>query len=146
MRFTLFLLTLHYFRAMSALQQQKAVWGLDTLPNSLNALTTTSNKTQERLRMEAAERNRQSRLRAIQEANARAAAGFAKRSEDMSKKHKLARGELVDGVKRRKKANAAATKIQGAWKAFLARRAFRKWVLKSREIVARQAIVQVRVL
>lgn len=142
LRFYLFMLTLYYFRAMSTLQRLKATYGKSDIRNSLEALHGGPPKTKERLRMEAAERNRQARLRAIMDANARAAAGYAKRAEDHGKRTRLTKNEAQENVRRRKKTHAAATKIQTAWRAFVAKRAFRKWVLKSREIVAKQAIVQ----
>ena len=78
LRFAVFLLTLHYFRVMNSLQQQKAVWsGTNHVSNSLAVLGGNKvQKTAERLRMEAAERNRQARLRAIMEATAKANAGM----------------------------------------------------------------------
>jgi hypothetical protein len=142
LRFYLFMLTLYYFRAMSTLQRLKATYGKSDIRNSLEALTGGPPKTKERLRMEAAERNRQARLKAIMEANGKATAGYAKRSEDHSKRTRLTKSEAQEHVRRKKKSHSAATKIQTAWRAFVARRAFRKWVLKSREIVAKQAIVQ----
>ena len=78
LRFAVFLLTLHYFRVMNSLQQQKAVWsGTNHVSNSMAVLGSNKvQKTAERLRMEAAERNRQARLRAIMEATAKANAGM----------------------------------------------------------------------
>lgn len=46
LRFTIFLLTLHYFRAMTSLRRQKSVWGGNTGPVSMSALGTHVPKTQ----------------------------------------------------------------------------------------------------
>jgi hypothetical protein len=148
LRFAIFLLTLHYFRAMSAVHQQKLLWGGATPSTHLAGPEEASLalRTDERAKMDTAAALRRSRLKAIQDANARAAAGFAERAKARARQLHMSRAALAGVVKKRRAEEAAVRKIQAFWRGMIARRACRKWILLKREISAKQAIVQVCIL
>jgi hypothetical protein len=147
LRFAIMLLTLHYFRAMSSLQMQKSIWGTSALAGrgaGPIAGVSLSGRTKQRAVLDEAAALRAARLNAIAQAEAKASAGFVKRMHASKTLTQSARLQLARSVKKRKRQEEAARRLQSFWRGYLDRRLTVKWMLLRREVAARQAIVQVR--
>jgi hypothetical protein len=144
LRFAIMLLTLHYFRSMSSLQQQKTMWGGDGSRSLVPSAVAQSRRTKQRTVMDEAAAARAARLKAIAQAEAKATVGFEKRLRTNKTLTQTSRFELARTVKKRKRQEEAARQLQAFWRGYLARRVALKWMLLRREVAARQAIVQVR--
>ena len=138
LKFGLFMMSLMYFRSMNQLRVQRDMWGGEK--HDAMAGRGGQNATKERRKMEEAKRNRDKRQRAIKRAYSKADAALSRREKLAQEEHQAARRKLFQKVRRRKLEEAAASKVQSAYRGHLARIAVKKWSLKRRELDAIRAL------
>jgi len=137
LKFGLFCMTLMYFRGLSLLKQQKAVWSMSA---SKRRAAAEPPKAAERLRMDKEKRNVELRARKAALYDEKARIGQARKQKFHEQKLAAYRKRLVDENRKAKRERTAAINIQRVYRGHLGNIAGKKWMLRRREIDAQRAL------
>ncbi|KAG6610890.1 IQ motif, EF-hand binding site [Phytophthora cinnamomi] len=137
LKFGLFCMTLMYFRGLSLLKKQKAVWSVSAAKRRAAAEPP---KSTERLRMDKEKRNVELRARKAAFYDEKARIGQARKQKYHEQKLVAYRKRLVDENRKAKREKNAAINIQRVYRGHLGKIAGKKWMLRRREIDAQRAL------
>jgi hypothetical protein len=133
LKIAMFLMTLHYFRAVVQLKQQRAIWQGSGDADLLKSGPKLKLRTAERERMDAAIEAREKRVRAMRQANEAATAGWKKLHAVRQQQAQQVRSERAREERKLIARTQASIRIQKTVRGFLERLHVFRWAEAERK-------------